>query len=545
MAAITAKQKAILDSLCAADKPVSSTEIGGRLAISARTVRYNLAAINRYLSIRGAVVVAMPRVGLVLRASSDSRRRIAADLAAAQAIPAPDPLERQQLLLLHLLSSTGCLTSDRMQQLTCHSRSTIARDLAEVEVWLQRRDLFLRRRPGVGTDVVGREEDIRHALIELILDTRSDELLLEACVWGRSPRARPGTGDSAIARALAEVVETWRMGNAWRYMRRIERQLDIALSDRSLIQLSLYWAIMVWRVSLGKTVQAHSVEVVPIESLPEYRAVREAADALKDSEGIRLPGPELTHMALNALTAACETGLGTSMAPHEIAKDYEQLASRILRAIGNAVGADLENADVVKRLGAHLFRSSIRIKNSLPIYSSSIRTIRSRYPALWQAASDILPSMEAEFGCHFPREETDYVAMYAAFALEARASNRAEERYRVIVVCPEGGVTSWMLVAKLQRAIPSLHVVNVVSIRNVGQHSFDGIDAIITTAASFVHRTVPVLLVNPLLTETDLALINMDVERWRARVVGAESQAAYRPFGVPPDTASNDSALTL
>jgi hypothetical protein len=77
---------------------------------------------------------------------------------------------------------------------------------------------------------------------------------------------------------------------------------------------------------------------------------------------------------------------------------------------------------------------------------------------------------------------------------------------RVIVVCPSGGITVWMVVSRLKNEFPEITIVDVVPLKKLSQVEKTDLDAIITTI-NIIDSQLPVLKVSPILTKDDIALI--------------------------------------
>jgi transcriptional antiterminator len=165
---------------------------------------------------------------------------------------------------------------------------------------------------------------------------------------------------------------------------------------------------------------------------------------------------------------------------------------------------------VLARLAEHLSRSVTRVHHGLPIRNPLTPEVRRAYPALWDATSEAARGLAGDLNAALPQEEIAYITMYMGMALELRRRLERNAGRRVVIVCPSGGVTAWMLLSRLKSELPELEVVDVMSIRYLGKFDRESADAVISTA-ELSSCPLPVITVSPLVT-------GQDIERIRRRL---------------------------
>ncbi len=131
---------------------------------------------------------------------------------------------------------------------------------------------------------------------------------------------------------------------------------------------------------------------------------------------------------------------------------------------------------------------------------------------LWQATSKAIDEVWDEAGPPLPAEEIAYITMYMALALEL--NKNAEHKLvtpRVVVACPSGGVTVWMLVSRLRMELPDLEIKEVISMREINRINPEEVDAIISSTV-VNSRKIKSITVNPLLPEQDVKRIKHELD---------------------------------
>ena len=508
MATLNSRQAAVAAVLLESQGPISAAQLGRKVGLSARVVRYNLPLVHRWLSTREIRLKVERRTGFTVEASASSRQAAARELAASDSRPLLlTSLERRQLLLFELFTREGDLADNDLRHRISSSRATLSRDLTAAEDWLRGYNLYLQRRPRLRTLLVGREDDLRHALVSLILESGSEASLLDLCLWGRKPGGRVDDLKRPAQRSALERIGAWKIDDTWRYISCIEAGLIGSFADSDHLTLALYWAVMVQRVLSGHVINLPDGQIEAQRRLPEYQAVHAATELLRRETGIRLLAAEEAQLTLEVLTSTRPPeGVLAEALGASAGNGYYALALRLAQEIGGRMGADFAQPEVLARLAEHLSRSVTRVHHGLPIRNPLTSEVRRAYPALWDATSEAALGLADDLKAALPQEEIAYITMYMGMALELRRRLERNVGRRVVIVCPSGGVTAWMLVSRLKSELPELEVVDVMSIRYLGKFDRESADAVISTA-ELSSCPLPVITVSPLVTEQDVELI--------------------------------------
>jgi mannitol operon transcriptional antiterminator len=503
MATLNSRQAAIAVALLESQGSISAAQLGRMVGLSARVVRYNLPLVRRWLSGREISLSVERRTGFTVEATDEARHSAARELASADSGPLLlTPAERRQLLLFELFTREGDLSDRDLRLRIASSRATLSRDLTAAEDWLRGYNLYIQRRPRLRTLLVGREDDLRHALVSLILECGSEASLLDLCLWGKKPGGRADDLKRPAQGSILDRIAAWKLNDAWRAISCIEGGLRGSFADSDHLSLALYWSVMVQRVLAGHTISMPDGQIEAQRRLPEHQAVRAAAEVLRKETGLRLPEAEEAQLTLEVLTLSRPPeGEAPEAAP--TGNGYTRLALRLAQEIGRRMDADLAQPEVLGRLAEHLSRSVTRVSYGLPIRNPLTSEVRRAYPSLWDATCEAAAALLDELQVNLPLEEIAYITMYMSMALELRRRLERNVGRRVVIVCPSGGVTAWMLVSRLKNELPELEVVDVMSLRYLGKFDQHLADAVISTA-ELSSCPLPVITVSPLVTEQDV-----------------------------------------
>jgi mannitol operon transcriptional antiterminator len=197
-----------------------------------------------------------------------------------------------------------------------------------------------------------------------------------------------------------------------------------------------------------------------------------------------------------------------------------RVAEELVRQIGLRMGHGLADPAVPPRIACHLTRVFARLRHRLPIRNPLTDDVRQSFPELWRATAEAVGLLQDELEISLPPQEIAFLTLYLALAFRIKHGLAEQRRRRVMIACPSGGVTVSILRSRLQAEFPDVEIVGVTSLKHLAKVDLSSVDALITTAPVRARGT-PVIVVSPLLPETNIARIR-DVFGM-SRAVPAES----------------------
>lgn len=513
MNSLNSRQSAILRYLLTHPDPVSAETLGASLGISARIVRHNLAFINSWLEAYRVDIQSKPNFGLLLACADETKKAILAKIDQNDAEKIFSLKDRGQIILYEVLSQAGEFSENRIRSTLKISRTTLTHDWDRVEHWLNQRDLFLTRRPRSGISVQGRENDIRHALITLLFETGLESDLINLALWGIKDLGPKQKELSLAVQYILTDIANWKLSDGWNMITWVENELVTTFADGDHLALTLYWVIMLQRIKKKHFIQLSDERIHYLSTRPEYQVVQEIIERLVVKAGLKLPPPEIAQLTLEVMTAR---GIFTSQVESQSAEKSgektAEIARQLVHRIGQYLGADLDNSEVITRLTDHLSRVVIRMKFELPIQNNLTEETRHAYPLIWQATSKAIDEVWDEAGPPLPAEEIAFITMYMALAVQLNKNiQHRQPNPRAVVACPSGGITVWMLVSRLQEELPEIEIKQVISLRDLSKVDPNDVDIIISTAQVNT-RKIKSITVNPLLTEQDISKIRRELD---------------------------------
>lgn len=513
-APLTTLQTAILLELEQAHTPVLADSLAKKLGVSSGVVRYNIPAINEWLKPRYGKIISRPRFGYNLEVDQQARELLLKDLACTRIQKIYAPSERRQLLLFDLLCSSEYQSFDKLAERVSVSRSTLIRELSLIEDWLAKRQIFLQKRPRLGTRIVGQESTIRHTLVLLIMEIIPEVTLIKLIQWGIDEQNSSALLLHPVQREIIQTLKSLNLQGAMRLLNRIEEKARLRLGDSRFLYLNLYWAVSMFRLEKGQVVSLG--EGFDESALSEHEM--EVLQIIKHSGSlsgglVEIPQVEALTFLLEVFSSPPNNTLDNGLDEQKISISSvsreiqaSTLAHRLVEQVSKITGREIRNGEILDRLTKHISRMLVRFKHNLPVENPFAADVIRSYPDIWQATVEAVKSLGAEWG-NLTQEETAFLAMYFVLARQMEEKAKAKRAPRVIVVCPTGGVSVWMLVSRLKTELPEIEIAANVSLRQITQINRTNVDAIITTARNITDPELPVICVTPFLADEDIRKI--------------------------------------
>ncbi|MCS7248632.1 MAG: PRD domain-containing protein [Anaerolineales bacterium] len=455
---------------------------------------------------QGAQLLVKPRSGLSLRASPEVRQRLQAELQQMKLTPSFRAEERVLYLLFLLVTGPGETTLGMLQANLGVSRSTLSRDLHQAEGRLSAKGLILKYSRHRGFCLLGSEVAQRHLSLEILLHSGLNRALAELITRGKLTSSCFYT---CLQQVLLDEVKTWPLVVSYRLVARLERELSLNLSDDDVLFLTLYWALTLRRLQGGHTVSHSERSVEVLISAQEFACVEDLIASFALENNVHIPRDEIFQFLVEIKACQGELTLMPQSTVMDESKVGCRIAEQMLKRLGDRLGYNLCNADILDQMSLHLTRALARLRAGLPLYNPLTQEVQRAYPHLWATSLEDARDIGMQYGLIIPEEEVAYLVMYLALAIQL-AERAQQRRVRVVVVCPTGGVMARLLVHRLQTALPEIEVVESVPLRGLARLDVSRVDLVISTVKLTAGR-LPVVTVNPLLGEGDLQRIRSQI----------------------------------
>jgi len=229
---LDSRSKAILNWLAQSDEYVSAHELGEKLNITARMVRYKIDELEPWVNSFDAKVLKKHGRGYRISCSPEKQREL---VIATRATPKQSelmvPSERRYCILLNLFLSSEPLLVKQLERKLNVSRSTILRDFDLVTKWLNNKYLQLIRKPNFGFQITGEEQHFRQGLVDLLMncvDSKDFSYLFSRKFYKYSQLQKTRT---EFVKDLSIFIESLNCVDIAQIFRSFNAEHDIKISD--------------------------------------------------------------------------------------------------------------------------------------------------------------------------------------------------------------------------------------------------------------------------------------------------------------------------
>jgi mannitol operon transcriptional antiterminator len=507
MVPLTTHQRELLRVLLTTEGSVGAVELGERVGLSPRQIHYNLRAVENWLARRKSGLRKQPGVGIAISGPATQRHALLNEFQSIHNFQLVLTAgQRQQLLALDLLLAREPHILYQWQRDAEVSRTTILKDLEQLEAWLTAFGLVLERRPNYGCWLEGAEWQQRQALAALLWgDTPFDDPLLkmthgqgvvfvleeDADLLPIVGRANTFVQACDTQHALEEVV-------------RAETELDGRFTDEALLQVALALAIQIQRIGAGRLIAISESQMTWLQQQPIWHVAKRVGATLNVPHP--LPTPEIAAIAMQLLAGTREAQWTNGV---EIESSFHALINEIITRIVAAYQLPDLARDIALRSGltAQIIPAIMRTRFGLwkpPAPAGEV--IPAKYAFEQQVVQKLATVIAAQTGVILPDSELhDLIFLLRAAFIRARPL----QPHRILVVCPSGMAMSQLLLARLKARFPTLGEFELRSLRELRDEVVTSANLIITTVplSRPIPKHVQVIQVHPMLTPPDIQAI--------------------------------------
>ncbi|MDD7795004.1 BglG family transcription antiterminator [Clostridium sp. 'White wine YQ'] len=405
--------------------------------------------------------------------------------------------ERRNYILNRLFKDNTNLTIRQLATELYVSKSTIHKDLILVSEWLSSFDLTLIKKPNLGIEIEGKEQDWRNAFITLLssLNNREskdyvfkDNLNINSRLDGTVLNKL-----NSISQLDYYIIE--------KILSEAEEELQYDFSDEAFINLMIHIALSIKRKETKGSSNIAKGLINPIEGKKEYEAAKSIIRKINVYFKVKLPEYEIYYITVHILGSKRYEQIDSSVVTNMENRKEDlsvTIANEIIGIIENYLGIYLQEDKQFKNaLIMHLSPTINRIKYGLTLRNPITDDIEENYPEAYGIAWLSNTIFKKYFGKIISREEIGYLALHIAAAIE-----RNRKPLKVLVVCSSGIGTSQLLALKIKRHFSDIQVLDVISALSIKKMDLNGVDLIISTVATNVK--IPQVLISPLLSEKDV-----------------------------------------
>lgn len=483
----------ILRELLAASSALTSSYLASVLQVSSRTVRGDMKRLDQWLRERGASIQGEAGKGYRLivnddktfRASLEELSRGNSDRDSVPVLPE----ERTAYLLKRLLLSGDYIKIEQLADELYVSKSTVQNDLKAVKNVLETYDIVLKARPNYGLKAEGREVDIRFCISEYVFNRPKGV----SKVNGRTPHLlSPEEMDQLWSILLDEIYKS-----------------PLKIADIAMNNLYIHIAIAIQRIRNGYEISLVPKEIQDVEQQQEFQIAKRLVTNIERQFGVAFPKMEVAYITLHLLGAkmAAENVADDETVKHLLDDDIYRLVNAALDTVEEHLNVGLKrDRELMMGLGLHLKPAINRHKYRMNVRNPLLEDTKRNYPLAFEAALFFAKGVEEQIGIRFQEDECGYFALHIGAAIERQKAE--QDAKTCLIVCASGFGSSQLIYYRLKAYFgDQLRILGTIDYYKLPKTNLDGVHFIVSTVPIEERLSVPVIHVNAILTDEDLAKV--------------------------------------
>ncbi|EGA91277.1 transcriptional regulator MtlR [Planococcus donghaensis MPA1U2] len=483
---ITFREKSIIESIVRTSGKHTVHSLSSYLDVSARTIQRDLKSIEKTLVEFELKIERTADEGLIITGPNDQIYRLIQNLITVS--PADETPEERKLKLLIILLHEGPFFKKQVlaSQLGI-SNAALTTHLDDLSDWLHKFSITVSRTKGVGIEVNGEEANMRYALGSYMLAYFYEEMIESLYHLQQGKSQKDNILGYFFPRYLA-VVD--------RLVNQTINRGHTKLADSDYVGLVIYSCMTLQRTEKGFLLR--TIELVEKSSTSEYQLIESICNELSEQLLVPLTKADMHFLSIILKGSKVQEAKGSYYDSVLLGRKVKNL----IRNVSSQLDVDLiDDFSLYQGLLAHMEPLVFRLNQNIESFNPLTDEIKRKYPVLFMAVKQ---GVENEFEeLYFSADETAFIVLHFGSALLIR-----EEKVQIgaVVICPTGIGTSKMLASRIQKELPEINSIEILSINDFQAADFKNYDLVISTIRLPVTE-VDYIRVSPLLNERDIGYI--------------------------------------
>lgn len=511
---ITSRQKKIILMIVENSKkniPITVSEIAGELELSSRTVLRDMSGIEKWFDENDFNFVKKPGVGLILEENIENQNFIIELLEEEKIEKEYSKEERTLIILSKLLVSNEPVKSYYFAKILKVSEGVLNNDFTLAGEWLEKFNIELIRKPGLGVYLEGQEKNFREAYVNLIYDSFNEKEILDM-VRNISENIQT---DKAI-----EILSENRLLNLMDkcIIRKVEStltkklsELDVNLADSAYIGLVVHISLALQRIKNGENITMENDFLEELSLTEEFKLAQEIVKGMEVDFSMNIPLDEVGYITMH-IRGAKQRSSSNHKALNLDDIEVMDITNKMIDLAEDEFKISLKNDErLFKDLANHLGPSINRLNMGLEIRNPLLDEIKTKYSYAYNGVEKVSKVIKDKLDINsIPESEIGYIAMHFASAIEKNLMMHAN--INIVVACPTGIGTSRFLSTKIENKFPNLNILETISAINIDEEYLKEkeVDLIVSTVE--LNTNLDYICVGPFMSSDDELIIKEKIK---------------------------------
>lgn len=399
--------------------------------------------------------------------------------------------DRHHFILNRLFfGGEGVYVDDLAEQLFV-SRSTISNDLVEIKRLIDPYQIQLKSKSNKGIYVSGREQDIRHFIMNYFFMGRLHENFFAFSMYSDL------LADISVEEIMIIVLDEC-------------REAKLKLSDYVVYNVVMHISLAINRIKNGFLIDVSAPVYVDTDSA-EYQTALRMMNRIKEIIGFPFPDNEADFIALHLMSIDTSPKIfqETHFSQSEIKSQLLEVLTQIEQVTGYLLTQD---QILIDGLMAHFVPLLLRLQNNSSIDNPLLKEIKDKYAELFETTVFYFAKMPIFQPYQVTEGEWAYIAIHLIAASE-RYYN--EQKVHVLVICATGIGSSQMIKSRIEHEFGSkIDIKKVIGYYEIAEQDLSQVDLVISSInLQNVILNIPIVQVSVFLGEKDIEKINDEITR--------------------------------
>jgi lichenan operon transcriptional antiterminator len=490
---------------------LSGKELAGMFGVSSRTIRSDVKFLNDFLKGYGIRICSSKRQGYFIPSDQkDIALSIAQEVFGKEETLAKLPVtpsERFIFILLKLAFARDYISMEDFAEMLFVSKTAVYLDVKNIISFLEDYvNLQLEISPIKGLRLNGDERAKRFLISNVLKRDKGNEKLM----LGRS-LCYIFADDKNLNKDILFLYET---------IINILNKFGYILTDDDVNLLVKDIFISIKRIEMGFAIEDETPED---EDLTIAKAIKHDIGGYFN---VSLDKGELEYIqqSFNTKRVLDITGEGV------LKEDAEDIVDEFINVIKNKFNIDFAgNVDFKRNLLLHISPMIERIKADYFEENPLKNQIKTNYPFAFEIATLIVPIIKGRLKVIINEAEVSYIAMHVAVALD-----KIDNKTNIVIICGSGLGTAQFVNNKVAsyygERVNILGYYPVYKLDSILDGEYGQVDLIISTIPIVTKKNIPVVQVNPLITDDDLNRLKYYIGNPRMITNKANEDGVSREF---------------
>lgn len=489
----------ILEYLIENDNTLELKEMALKYDISERSVRYDMDNINYFLKRNDLGQLEKKSKGIYsLDEKKENLKRII-DMLNVKFYTFSKS-ERINFIKAICFFGEEVIKLHEISEILSVSISTVKLDMKDVKVYLQENGLEIVPLSKQGLILKGSEEKIRKTQLKFLLSYVG---IKKNKIVPRN-KIKETYGVKLIVDEIINYFEDISIRDIDIFIKRIEKQMKIIVSDEAYKVLKLYIMLSILRLQEKHSIEEREENEKFLRQTKEFEVLTNELKHFEENFDLEFSDSELLLLT-ELFLGSHSYNFNTSFYKNWI--EIEVSVHEMIKQISQSMKTDLTRDKILlDGLLNHIKPAIYRIKNGILLENEMSEEFKELYTDLFELVKNTCrATLNSYIGKDVTDEEVAFIAIHFKIALD-RKSNIIKKTKNILLVCGFGYGSSKLLSQKL------LEKYDVNILDTIPYHKFleikkyDDIDLIITTLEieDKIDYPLPIIKVNPIFSKGDV-----------------------------------------